>query len=70
MKGDVFVDVGQPGGLGNQYTRPGGDPQLCQVLADEYSGRFGRQIDPLEEVVTTIGAQVCWNFHSCRLVQC
>ncbi|CAJ1455289.1 unnamed protein product [Effrenium voratum] len=43
--------------LGNQYTRPGGEPGLVQTIARAYSSRFGRDLDPMKEVVTTIGAQ-------------
>ena len=42
----------------NQYTRPGGHPQLVSTLARVYSERFGRALDPMSEVVTCNGAQV------------
>ncbi|CAJ1370157.1 unnamed protein product [Effrenium voratum] len=54
---DVFAETGAPKGLGNQYTRPGGEPGLVQTIARAYSSRFGRDLDPMKEVVTTIGAQ-------------
>jgi len=57
MAGDIFADVWAPESLGNQYTRPGGDPALAEVISQVYSSRFGRKLDPLREVVTTIGAQ-------------
>jgi len=57
MDGDVFAETGAPKGLGNQYTKPGGEPNLAQTLARIYGPRFNRQLDPLKEIVTTIGAQ-------------
>jgi len=57
MVGDVFADTGAPAGLGNQYTRPGGEPGLARTIAQVYGPRFGRTLDPMKEVVTTIGAQ-------------
>lgn len=54
---DVFTLSGCPAGLGNQYTRPGGDPELCAILASEYSAGFDRELNPMTEVVTTVGAQ-------------
>ncbi|KDO28346.1 hypothetical protein SPRG_06585 [Saprolegnia parasitica CBS 223.65] len=41
----------------NQYTRPGGNPGLVNVLADVYSPLYGRQLNPLTEIVTFTGAQ-------------
>ncbi|OQR85002.1 kynurenine-oxoglutarate transaminase [Achlya hypogyna] len=41
----------------NQYTRPGGNPGLVNVLADVYSPLYGRDLNPLTEIVTFTGAQ-------------
>lgn len=41
----------------NQYTRPGGHPELVKTLAEHYSPSFGRTLDPMSEVVTCNGAQ-------------
>lgn len=57
MADDVFAEESAPASLGNQYTRPGGDPGLVKAIAQEYSPRFGRELDPMSEVVVTIGAQ-------------
>ncbi|CAK9073433.1 unnamed protein product [Durusdinium trenchii] len=57
MQGDVFATTGAPESLGNQYTRPGGEPNLAETLARLYGPRFNRTLDPLKEIVTTIGAQ-------------
>ena len=54
---DVFAETGAPKSLGNQYTRPGGEPNLAQSIARVYGPRFNRELDPLKEIVTTIGAQ-------------
>jgi kynurenine--oxoglutarate transaminase/cysteine-S-conjugate beta-lyase/glutamine--phenylpyruvate transaminase len=39
----------------NQYTRSQGHLRLVNALAKYYSPLFGRQIDPLSEIVVTIG---------------
>lgn len=57
MDGDVFAETGAPKALGNQYTRPGGEPTFAQTVARIYGPRFNRQLDPMKEIVTTIGAQ-------------
>ncbi|ETV75733.1 hypothetical protein H257_10109 [Aphanomyces astaci] len=41
----------------NQYTRPGGNPQLVKVLADVYSPWYKRELNPMTEIVTFTGAQ-------------
>ena len=41
----------------NQYTRPGGHPELVQALAGFYTPLLGRHLDPMTEVVTCNGAQ-------------
>ncbi|KAJ8331186.1 arylformamidase [Batrachochytrium dendrobatidis] len=43
-------------GILHQYTRSEGHPKLVQELALFYSSKLGRQIDPLTEIVTTVGA--------------
>lgn len=35
----------------NQYFRVGGHPTLVNAIADEYSTKFNRKIDPLKEVI-------------------
>eukprot|EP00435_Cladocopium_sp_Y103_P013713 s3814_g3.t1 len=57
MDGDVFAETGAPKALGNQYTRPGGEPTFAQTVARIYGPRFNRELDPMKEIVTTIGAQ-------------
>ncbi|KAF0700408.1 Aste57867_9068 [Aphanomyces stellatus] len=41
----------------NQYTRPGGNPQLVKVLAEMYSPWYNRELNPMTEIVTFTGAQ-------------
>ncbi|OQS02551.1 kynurenine-oxoglutarate transaminase [Thraustotheca clavata] len=66
--GQGFPSFGTPGFLKdaaiqaiqaehNQYTRPGGNPALVQVLAELYSPIYGRQLNPMTEIVTFTGAQ-------------
>ena len=40
----------------NQYTRSMGHPRLVQAVSQAYSPYFGREIDPMQEVVITVGA--------------
>ena len=40
----------------NQYARSAGQPRLVQALSATYSPLFGRTIDPLAEIVVTVGA--------------
>lgn len=40
----------------NQYCRPAGDLDLVNALAEHYSPRLGRRIDPMTEIATSIGA--------------
>ena len=40
----------------NQYTRSAGHPRLVKAIADIYSPLFGRDLDPLQEIVVTVGA--------------
>ena len=40
----------------NQYTRSAGHPRLVKALASFYSPRFDRTLDPLAELVITVGA--------------
>eukprot|EP00746_Dinoflagellata_sp_MGD_P062827 gnl/MRDRNA2_/MRDRNA2_26408_c0_seq1.p1 gnl/MRDRNA2_/MRDRNA2_26408_c0~~gnl/MRDRNA2_/MRDRNA2_26408_c0_seq1.p1 ORF type:complete len:432 (+),score=71.21 gnl/MRDRNA2_/MRDRNA2_26408_c0_seq1:141-1298(+) len=57
MAGDIFAETGAPESLGNQYTRPGGEPGLAKKIAEVYSPRFGRVLNPMTDIVTSIGAQ-------------
>lgn len=40
----------------NQYCRSFGEPSLVNALAKYYSPLVGREIDPLSEVTTSVGA--------------
>lgn len=40
----------------NQYARGMGHPRLVQALAQVYAPLFGRELDPLAEIVVTTGA--------------
>jgi hypothetical protein len=40
----------------NQYCRSGGEPALVQAIANHYSPILGRDIDPLTEITTSVGA--------------
>ena len=40
----------------NQYARSAGHPRLVNAIADVYSPLFGRRLDPLQEIVVTVGA--------------
>jgi len=40
----------------NQYARSAGHPRLVQALATTYSPLFGHALDPLAEIVVTVGA--------------
>lgn len=40
----------------NQYARSAGHPRLVQALAQVYSPLFDRTLDPLREIVVTVGA--------------
>jgi len=40
----------------NWYTRAMGHPRLVKALAEEFSPLFGRDIDPMREVTTGVGA--------------
>jgi aspartate/methionine/tyrosine aminotransferase len=40
----------------NQYARSAGHPRLVRALAELYSPLFGRPLDPLAEIVVTVGA--------------
>ena len=39
-----------------RYTRSMGHPRLVKELAAEFSPLFNRQIDPMAEVMTSVGA--------------
>ncbi|MEX1018537.1 MAG: aminotransferase class I/II-fold pyridoxal phosphate-dependent enzyme [Litorilinea sp.] len=40
----------------NQYARSAGHPRLVNALAQVYSPLFGRELDPMSEIVATVGA--------------
>ncbi|MFO7632569.1 MAG: aminotransferase class I/II-fold pyridoxal phosphate-dependent enzyme [Caldilinea sp.] len=40
----------------NQYARSAGHPRLVQALAQTYGPLFGRTLDPMTEIVVTVGA--------------
>ena len=40
----------------NQYARAAGHPRLVAALSQIYSPLFGRELDPLHEIVVTVGA--------------
>jgi aspartate/methionine/tyrosine aminotransferase len=40
----------------NQYARSAGHPRLVQALAQTYGPLFQRELDPLAEIVVTVGA--------------
>ncbi len=40
----------------NQYSRGAGHLRLVKAIADVYSPLFGRSLDPLNEIVVTVGA--------------
>lgn len=46
----------QGGASLNQYARSGGHIKLTQTLANMYGPLFGRTINPMDEIVTTVGA--------------
>lgn len=40
----------------NQYCRSAGEPSLVDAIAKHYGPIVGREIDPLTEVTTSVGA--------------
>ena len=38
----------------NQYIRVAGHPSFVEAIADEYTEKFGRKVDPLKEVYTNL----------------
>jgi aspartate/methionine/tyrosine aminotransferase len=40
----------------NQYARGGGHPRLVNAVADVYGPLFGRELDPMTNVLITVGA--------------
>jgi aspartate/methionine/tyrosine aminotransferase len=40
----------------NQYARSAGHPRLVKAIAAVYSPLFGRELDPMNEIVVTTGA--------------
>ena len=58
LSGDCYADDGgMPDNWNMQYTRPGGEPSLLHELALRYSPLYEREIDPMLEIVTVVGAQ-------------
>jgi kynurenine--oxoglutarate transaminase/cysteine-S-conjugate beta-lyase/glutamine--phenylpyruvate transaminase len=43
-------------GLGHQYTRSEGHPRLVNALAKFYSPKLARNLNPMTEIMTTVGA--------------
>jgi aspartate/methionine/tyrosine aminotransferase len=43
----------------NQYTRYAGYPALVEQIAETYAEKLGREIDPMEEVLTSTGSTGC-----------
>ena len=43
----------------NQYCRSAGEINLVKALATQYSELLGREIDPLTEIATSVGATEC-----------
>ena len=46
----------QAGPQNNQYTRTFGIPPLVKKIAEVYGPKLGREIDPMNEVIVTPGA--------------
>ncbi|KAJ3101802.1 Kynurenine--oxoglutarate transaminase 3 [Physocladia obscura] len=42
--------------MGHQYTRSEGNPRLVNVLSKFYADKIGRVLNPLTEIITTVGA--------------
>nr|XP_018908432.1 PREDICTED: kynurenine--oxoglutarate transaminase 3 isoform X1 [Bemisia tabaci] len=51
-----IAEVTESNHLMNQYTRGFGHPRLVNAIADLYSKLIGRKLDPLSEILVTIGA--------------
>lgn len=55
IKDAAIAAMSSPGPL-HQYARSEGHRQLVNVLAAFYRERLGRPINPMTEIVTTVGA--------------
>ncbi|XP_061654922.1 kynurenine--oxoglutarate transaminase 1-like isoform X4 [Phyllopteryx taeniolatus] len=53
---DAFCEALRGGPSMHQYTRAFGHPRLVKSLAKFFSGIVGHQIDPMEDVLVTVGA--------------
>uniref|UniRef100_A0A8C3A4H0 Kynurenine aminotransferase 1 n=1 Tax=Cyclopterus lumpus TaxID=8103 RepID=A0A8C3A4H0_CYCLU len=53
---DAFCKAVSGGHQMHQYTRPFGHPPLVHILAKFFGRIVGREIDPLEDVLVTVGA--------------
>lgn len=42
--------------MNNQYTRSQGHAALVVALAEHYGNKFGRKVDPLTEITTSVGS--------------
>ena len=56
--GDIYSESASttPLNLNYQYTKPGEEPALAQLLVDRYSFSFGKRLYP-SNICTTVGAQ-------------
>lgn len=52
----ALSDVANGNHLMNQYTRGFGHPRLVQAIAKLYGTLIGREINPMTEVMVTVGA--------------
>ncbi len=59
----------------NQYTRMQGHPRLVKALASTYSPLFGRELDPMTDILGTLRVSCvscvsCVRLRVCRVVSC
>ncbi|XP_071822044.1 kynurenine aminotransferase-like isoform X3 [Apostichopus japonicus] len=53
---DLVEATTNSGPLMNQYTRAGGHPRLVKIVSEMYGEYFNRKIDPMTEVLVSVGA--------------